>query len=1163
MRGLIGMAAMLMGATASAGEVLLAASNPEGVSLPAWPVAVGVPFPVGELADAERVAVVDANGRAVPAQITVGTRWWARGGSVQTLLVRFVADPQAKGYRLVHGEGAPANPASDHPVSVTRDGDLVTVTNGPLALRFAREAGGPVESISYDANRDGRFDETETALGAGGLFELAAAGDTAPPTSIEVEEDGPVRAMVAVRGRLGTGGAERLSYVLRLQVWAGWPAVLADCTLTQDTGRVFADVDGIELRFGLPRGGKEVRTDGGEAFSLGAGDDLRLLQLGPERAQTIAGLDNPDFVRINDERKTWRSPEEDGLWERDERRKAFEATWSVNGEERGWGARTNGLTTVTSEGRPWSLTAAVRWFWQLHPKSVSVGPEGLSLGLLPKVDRPHHIHLGTAKTHTVLLAFHGADDVQAAEEYRRGLDRPPMFHPSPQWMCASGVWGPIRPKAPGQFRYYEDRVEDWVDGQFVNSVERSELYGVWDYGDLLYSGGQWLNMETALDYGLFVQFLRTGERKYWDYFERAINHFRDVDTSRGELAEGQFDYGLWLMPGYMPEKLARECARDDEVGEKLRADLFYYLGDQPPPMGGLRRHSFSHYQNAGFTPAALDTKDEYKRGRLYGGTCTIGGHGWFIGTIAHHMLTGDPYSLETAKLSGELILAKLTALGEGRDNWKMIDVVHMYRLTGDGRYLDLAKRGFEYHWEHRHEITDRVEAQQEGRLMSPYYTIGQFIRDYVEVTGDEDVRQRFVAMIREWLDAVEETKVETSVGPVWSYLRDFLDSRCHGDFADLAFCYEATGDRSFIDRTLPDFDLYMNHGYHSTAFFEVPRIMVSLAKLGLDPLDRPWRGTIGTGETGRAWATKAEGQPLKVWVSQQSGYRVRSEPLEGKAELTGPEGVVASHDIVRGGLDAFTLGAPPEAPAGTYRVDIRAPKQQFQLTSDTPLSNAPPAEAVQTPDGGGAKLVDLARLRYAAQGNVPYERGTIEFAVQPLWEDTAARREAVPYHYHQFFDSRDGEYDYGLTVYVWDGGEVNAGRSLIAAWADKDLSSNVSCACPWKAGEWHAVAFTWERTGEGVGTLALYVDGQKVGEQKDAPHFPSRLADLFLLGCNSTYSPNTSMESVLAWMRISDVVRQEFPEGQPVADEHTTFLATLDGGPPFAADVARGASEAR
>lgn len=1174
LRMVIALAVLIMCcAMAAAGETELVMSNPEAIGLPAWPVTVCVPFPVGELHDTDALAVLGPTGRPIPAQFSVQTRWWARDRSVQTLQTSFTANPTVQGYRLTWGESAPRNPAPPVPVRVTREEAGVTLTNGPLRLQLVPGAPRMRAILDFDADGDESFSTDERVSDALELWQRPHDAGTAPEEMV-VEEEGPVKAVILLRGRFGEdSGKDCLGYQLRLTLWAGIPAIGIDHTFIQDTGKVFIDVDEVSIDIRLPAEPKTARFQGltaagDRSFELSGDQSVRLLQVGPGRPQTIAGLDYEPFAQMSDERKQWRTPEEDGLWERDERIKEFAATWTAD-DAREVADKSTGWVTVQPEGRSWALSAGVRWFWQLHPKSVEITPEGLRLGLLPKLDRPHHIHLGAAKTHSILLALHESGQAEFAGSYQRAQDRPPMVFPTPGWMCASKVWGPIHPRTPGQFRQYERRVEEWCDNQFAAGVERNQLYGIWDFGDLLYSGGQWLNMETALDYGLFIQFIRTGDRKYFDYFERCIHHFRDVDVSHGDLTEGRFDYGLWIMPGYMPERLAKECARDDATGQQLRDELFYYLGDQPPPKGGVRRHSFNHYQNAGFSPARLDTAAEFKRGRLYGGTCTIGGHGWIIGEIAHYMLTGDRYSLETANLSGELILSSLRGLHEGRDNWKMIDVVHMYRVTGDPRYLEFAREAVDYHWARRGEITQRVDAQAESQLMSPYYTIGQFIRDYCDLTGDADATAKFVTMIREWLDAVEDTRQPTIGGPVFGYIRDFLDSRCHGDFADLAFSAEATGEREFIDRVLPDLRLYLEHSIHSTAFFELPRIMVTLDRLGIDPLDRSWEGQATGQSVARAWAKKAAGEPLIFWVALSSGYRVRSAQLKGSAQVTGPNGsVVRSVEIERGGLDLFPLTVPADLPEGIYKAEVKAPEQSIRIAGAEPLLTSAPVTTERTAEGVAARLVDGARLRYASAGNIDSEHGTLEVCITPLWEDTSKREKAVPYHYYHVFDSRDGEYDYGLSLFVYDGGEVNAGRSLIAAFADKDKASSVQVPCPWKAGELHRVAMTWEKTGDGTGNIALFVDGREVARQNEAPNFPSRPyrqepEDVFVVGCNSTHSSNSPAQVLLHWLRISDTVRAEMASGQPDADEQTTFLLTFEGDEPMQPQVSKGRGEPR
>ncbi|MBI2299097.1 MAG: hypothetical protein HYU66_09185 [Armatimonadetes bacterium] len=1147
---------LLIALPALAGEVVLTASNPNGVRLP-WGVALGVPFPVGALQPGEPVALIAANGRPVPLQADPLCRWWGRDGSVQILLVRFVADPAVPAYRLVYGAGTPANPAPQTAVAARREGDTIRVSTGPLRAELNISAPRLLDALWY---REQPVLVPRGGLRSGGFV------SSVPSEQLEIEEAGPVRAVVMLRGHLtGPGGGKQLGYLCRLTFWAGLPTVAMDVTFVQDTGRVFADVPPVSFSVGLPDRERQVRLGSEPAFErLPRGAGLELRQLGPERPQGIQGLDYEPFKQMNDERRRWRSPAEDGLWDRDERHKTWDATWRRGGEQTRSAERTDGW--VTLDDGAVALSAGIRWFWQLHPKDVQVTSDTLEFNLAPQ---PLHLHLGTAKTHSLLFACHAPGDLATAAAYRLALDRPPFYHPSPEWNCASRVWGDTAPRRAGRFRAYEERAEDELTSMFERQVERNNLYGMFDYGDLLYSGGQWLNMETALDYGLFIQFVRTGERKYYDWFERAVNHFRDVDVSHGELTEGPFDYGLWLMPGYMPERLARECARTDAEGEKLRADLFYYLGDQPPPMGGIRRHSFNHYQNAGFTPARLDTQAVEKRGRLYGGTCTVGGHGWIIGTLAHYLLTGDRYSLDTAKLTGELILDKLAAPIEGRDNWKNVDAVHLYRATGDARYRDLALRAVDYHYGRRSGISGRVAAQEAANLMSPYYTIGQFIRDYHDQTGDAEVGRKLVEMVGEWLDAVEKTEVPSGVGPVFQYFADFLDSRCHGDFADLAFCYRLTGERRFVDRGLPSLDLYLYHGYHSTALFEMPRVLAALDALGVDPADRPWRGTLSGSGKLTAWADKRAGQAVRTWISQSSGYRVRVAPVAGRAVWTGPDGtVVAERAITRGGLDAFRLDLPPEAPPGLYRLAVEAPGQQLQAVAEPALASSPPAVSVATPAGRGVRLTEGARLRYPAAGNVPDEAGTLEVAVQPLWDNPAARTEAVPYHYYHLFDSRDEGYDYGLTLHIWDGGETNAGRILTGGFADRDKATMVTAPCRWQAGEWHRLALTWRRTGPGKGSVALYVDGQTVAESLDAANFPSRTyraepPDLFVLGMNTTLSPNTPATAVLDWVRISAGVRETLADAQPAADAATTFLATFDSGAPFRAEVARGGTEPR
>jgi hypothetical protein len=977
--GLLGAVfAVLAAGPSPAKEVALRRSNPNEMTIPRV-VTVGIPFPVGELseADAAGVAIVGPDGRPVPAQFAVQSLWWLRGGSVQVLQVSFLADPAVAEYRLVYGEGAP-KPAAG-PVRAARDGDTITIENGALRAVMNARSLRLFEEVRFDANRDGKYDDAERVLGPGGVSVGDFSAAAMPPEKVEVEEAGPVRAVVMFRGRHGrTDGQTRLEYVLRVYAEANDPSLRLDYTFMQNDKVPFADAPHVALDFGLPPGGRRAVFGVFEAeqapppeaqpapaaaapaanaappapapppedavFDLKPGDVLRLTQTGPEQplkpyVMKADAKANEWLLKVLEERKKWRSPEEDGLWERDERRKAWDADWSLADAKARHAAKAAGWLRIEPADKPWALTAGVRWMWQLHPKAFEVWPDGLRVFLYPPLPRPLHLQVGMAKTHTVFLAFHDRGDAGRGRQVERAVDAPLLYFPSPEWMCGSKVWGALWVRQPGKFRLFEQRLErDIVSYANITPKRGGDtLYGMMNYGDFLYSQGQFINMETAHDYGVFVQFLRTGDRKFYDIFERQVLHFRDVDTSHGGLDKGQWDYGQWVMPGYIPEALAAECARDD----KLREKMFYYLGDQPPHAGGIRRHSYYHSQNAALNPALPWTQAPEKREKHYSGTVAVSGHGWNVGTIAHYMITGDRYSLDTAHLTGDYILTYSRGSGWGRDNWKYIDLVHLYRATGRKEYLDQTVQAVDFFYEHRNEVVPKVKEQAE-RLMSPYYTIGQFIREFHQLSGDPEVGRKFVEMISIWLDAVDKTKVETSCGKVFEYIRDFKDSRCHGDFADLAYCHLLTGDRSFVDRGLDSFRLYMRHAYHSPVYFEAPFTLTQLDRLGIDPLDEPLpTASLGTGAM---YVVKEKDRDLAVFFSQSMGYRGDVKAQEGWARLVDPEGkVVAEKAITAGGLDAYSLRAPKDAPAGVYKIETKTAGLTLYLACDQPLLPQPPA----------------------------------------------------------------------------------------------------------------------------------------------------------------------------------------------------------------------------
>ncbi|MBM4045318.1 MAG: LamG domain-containing protein, partial [Planctomycetes bacterium] len=253
-------------------------------------------------------------------------------------------------------------------------------------------------------------------------------------------------------------------------------------------------------------------------------------------------------------------------------------------------------------------------------------------------------------------------------------------------------------------------------------------------------------------------------------------------------------------------------------------------------------------------------------------------------------------------------------------------------------------------------------------------------------------------------------------------------------------------------------------------------------------------------------------------------------------------GKVTSTKIDRGGLDVYRLTIPADGERGTYKVEAKATGCYFWLAADVPLLSSPPPVLVEGKFGKGLKLADGAKLDLPVEGHLNLDEGTIELWFQPDWDAPSGRTEAVPYHYHQLFDSRDGEYDYGFVLYLYDGGKVGDGKGLIAAWADKDKSDNVSVPVQWKKGEWHHLAFAWKKPSQ----LRLYIDGKLVASKDDGKDFPSKLSATIRLGMNSTESPNTPANGVLDELRISRIMRPPDLSAPLKADSDTLLLKHFD-----------------
>jgi len=919
-------------------------SNPGGQDLKQVPISIAVPFPQGELHDAQPLALVDSAGQPLPFDSQVTSRWWGLDNSIQTLLLTFLVDTDQPYVRLLYGSDARGKQSQATPqLQVTEDANTVEVNTGKLRARLSKDSFRLFEELSVDLNGNGLFTRDEKIIEAQGKSGLRAGSGSSSggPCHVVVEDHGPIRGVVRVEGKYDGPKDVQLDYQVRLYFYAGQSFVVIEHTFIQNTGEVFADIPFLSLDLPI------TRTDGKVTFGLENRRPLSLsthtggcslLQTGPEPAEQIKGLDEyEEFQEIYKQRKPYQSAEETRLWNTDERQVEFICEISRDGEVLSTADRAAGWVQFAPYRADWGITAQMRYFPDLHPKQISLDEQGLTFYLYPAaLDKPLHLHVGTAKMHTLVLAFGRQEHLAQQLQYTQAITRPVKYFPTPQWFCDSKVWGDIIPRQPGKFQLFEDMAVRKITNDFITArkPENRVCSGMMNFGDIPQGPNWWGNMETAYVHALFIQFIRTGGRQYYDFFEQAARHFRDIDINHADFRG--WDYGMWLMPGYVPESLAKECAQN----EQLRDEVFYYLGEaHNPPKGGIRRHSYRHYGNAGQHPTPdRDPYTPWKRRKCYAGTCAIGGHGWFVGLVDHYLLTGDQRSLEIAKMCGEHILSREQHVGWGRDNWRNVDLMALYRATGDERCLRHVRQAIEGLYNQREKVIEGLKNQKES-LMSPYYTILQFVRRYHRCTGDPQVAKMYMEMIDPWIDHM--IWAESRLGPVFYYIRDFLDSRCSTDFADLAYAYKLTGDRSYVDRALSSYELYVPIVSDSTFLFAGPEYLYALDQLGIKALDDPKPQLWYVHD---AYFRHTGDQPVRVMVFQWSGYRVPAEQTEGVVRLTKPSGQTIEHKITTTGLDVHRFNIPASSEPGIYRIHAEGDGLYFNMGASRPLRKGIPSQ---------------------------------------------------------------------------------------------------------------------------------------------------------------------------------------------------------------------------
>ena len=235
--------------------VTLTVAEREGTARAGEMVVTGVPLPEGRVKDATTLALTDAAGHRVPAEVRPVTRW--PDGSIRWVHLYFPADcPAAKAVKVtLTGGRVPTKAVS--PLTVGEADGAITVVTGPLKFIVRTQGFNLIDAAWIDETGRGTFDEAHQVIAPhtqGAVVRVDgkdyAAGNDRDVT-VRVEEQGPMHVVIKAAGaHRNEKGEKQLNFVARLYAFAGSPAVKLVYTFVNAQGadrQVPIRVDAIHL----------------------------------------------------------------------------------------------------------------------------------------------------------------------------------------------------------------------------------------------------------------------------------------------------------------------------------------------------------------------------------------------------------------------------------------------------------------------------------------------------------------------------------------------------------------------------------------------------------------------------------------------------------------------------------------------------------------------------------------------------------------------------------------------------------------------------------------------------------------------------------------------------------------------------------------------------
>ena len=414
------------------------------------------------------------------------------------------------------------------------------------------------------------------------------------PEKITVEEHGPIHLTLRLDGRCGSS----FRSVVRLGFTAGSPVVSFGMRFINDMlTSEFTDISSIVLHLDGIRA-KEIIMDGMKAKNFFQYHDKKLRTDGKFSGKRLSGC-----------------------------------------------------------GRAGNISFRLQDFWQRYPKAVTAGENSIDFELLPQQpgadfgkDLPFHLYFpfsegfyrtkwGTAFTEYLNLDLSGRENPAVRPVIAR-IDR--------DYVASARVFQGVPARSVRLLDVLDKRAAE-AFAKIMKEKEVKREYGFLNWGDSFGERGfNWNNNEYDLARGLFLVFLRSGNRDLYRYALAAVRHQADVDIVHASIIKSV-------------------------VGGQHQ----HSVGHSGPSWHYYKPRPWSYPHDANSTG--------------------LNGHTWSEGMLTAWCLAGEPFVMDSAHLMGAHFVNYIApAYMNMRNNersigWALRALMPYYRVFGDKLYVRAAK----------------------------------------------------------------------------------------------------------------------------------------------------------------------------------------------------------------------------------------------------------------------------------------------------------------------------------------------------------------------------------------------------------------------------------------------------------------------------------------